>query len=372
MATINENEYEQVEVKVELKEVKYDDWEHVNDWGESLKCFLPNKPYCTNNLKKGLLIRPRDSALKHKYIQLNTPGLGKFFTIDIDYKVEYAGFAEDENLAMPLFCVANRRNRHVHLIYGLLYPVCTTSAAHEAPLRFLKAIIDAYTERLKGDPMYSGLISKNPWAEKKWDVYKLTTCLYSLNWLSEYRGADLSKKPIKRPPEEEVGLGRNCHIFGHVRTWAYNAIRDFWGHNFSDWFEAVKFKCGQENAKFPEPLINTEINQISKSIARWTWNRITPQGFSEAQRRTVNQRWKKESKQGEGIKLLTMGMSIDEVAAELNVTRRTVYNWLTEATPEEIKKMSEFRPENLSETRPWEDMGISRRWFYKLRERGEI
>ena len=367
MAAMNENEDE-----YEDTEVRYEDWAHVSDWDDALKRFLPNKPYCSNNLKKGLLIRPLKSALKHKYIQLNPPGLAAFFTIDIDYKVEYAGFPEDDYLELPLFCVMNRKNSHAHLIYGLLYPVCTTSAAHEAPLRFLKAIIDSYTELLKGDPMYSGLISKNPWAEKKWRVFKLTTCMYSLNWLAEGRGVNLSKKPIKRPPEEEVGLGRNCYIFGNVRTWSYNAIRDFWGNNFSDWFDAVKFKCGQENAKFPEPLIDTEINQISKSIARWTWNRITPAGFSNAQRSLANKRWSKESRQAEGIKLLTMGMSIDEVAAELSVTKRTVYNWLTEATPEEVKKISEFKPENLSETKPWEAMGVSRAWYYRLKERGEI
>ncbi len=365
MATVNENKYEQTEII-------YEDWHHADNWNEALQHLLPHKPYCTNNLKKGLLVRPRKSALKHKYIQLNPPGLSVFFTIDIDYKVEYAGFPEDDNLAMPLFCVRNRRNNHVHLIYGLLYPVCTTSAAHEAPLRFLKAIIDAYTERLKGDPMYSGLISKNPWAEKKWRVHKLSTCLYSLNWLAECRGADLSKKPIKRAPEEEIGLGRNCHIFGNVRTWSYNAIRDFWGHKFSEWFDAVKFKCGQENSRFPEPLLDTEINQISKSISRWTWKRITPQGFSASQRNTVHKRWSKESRQEEGIKLLTMGMSVNEVAEELNVTRRTVYNWLTEASPEDVKKIAEFKPENLSEAKPWEDMGVSRRWFYRLKKRGEI
>ncbi len=69
-----------------------------------------------------------------------------------------------------------------------------------------------------------------------------------------------------------------------------------------------------------------------------------------------------------------MGMSIDEVAAELSVTKRTVYNWLTEATPEEVKKMSEFKPEIPSEakTKPWEAMGVSRAWYYRLKERGEI
>jgi len=328
---------------------------------------LPPKPYCSDNLKKGLLIRPRNTAMKKKYIQLNPPHQIAFMVIDIDYKVEYAIIAEDCNLPNPMFCVANPRNHHVHLIYVLKQPVYKTEMAHLAPLKYFKAIYDAYCERLCADPMYSGLIAKNPLSDKWW-VFMLTDQLYTLEDLANY--VDLTRKPTKKPIEEIAGLGRNCYIFEHVRVWSYSAIRDFWGHKFSEWFDAVKFKCGQENAKFSEPLYDPEINQIVKSIAHWTWKRITPEEISNWHRRQVNKRW--HSQKEKGMDMLLEGCPIDTVASELGVTRQTVYNWLKAASPEEVKKISEFKPENLSETKPWEALGISRRWYYELKKRGEI
>ena len=321
---------------------------------------LPPKPYCSDNLKKGLLIRPRNTAMKKKYIQLNPPHQIAFMVIDIDYKVEYAIIAEDCNLPNPMFCVANRRNHHVHLIYVLKQPVYKTEMAHLAPLKYFKAIYDAYCERLCADPMYSGLIAKNPLSDKWW-TFMLTDQLYTLEDLANY--VDLTRKPTKKPVEEIAGLGRNCYIFEHVRVWSYSAIRDFWGHKFSEWFDAVKFKCGQENAKFSEPLYDPEINQIVKSIAHWTWKRITPEEISNWHRRQVNKRW--HSQKEKGMDMLLEGCPIDTVASELGVTQRTVYNWLKEATPEEVKKISEFKPENISESKPWEAEGISRATWYR-------
>ena len=234
--------------------------------------------------------------------------------------------------------------------------------AHSAPLKYLKAIYDAYCERLRADPMYSGLIAKNPLSDK-WMVFMLTDQLYTLEDLAGY--VDLTRKPTKKPIEEIAGLGRNCWIFENVRLWSYNAIRDFWGvrHNYSEWLDTVKFKCGQENAKFSEPLYDSEINQIAKSIAKWTWRHVTPEGISNWHRSQINKRWNTQKESG--MEMLLEGCPIDVVASELGVNVSTVYRWLKEATPEEVKQISEFKPENLSQTKPWEAEGISRRTWYR-------
>ena len=339
------------------------------DIDELFQRLLPSKPYCSDNLKKGLLIRPRNTAMKKKYIQLNPPHQIAFMVIDIDYSIDYAIIAEDCGLPNPMFCVINRRNRHAHLIYALKHPVYKTSMAHSAPLKYFKAIYDAYCERLHADPMYSGLIAKNPLSDK-WRVFMLNDYLYELGELADC--VDLTRKPTKKPVEEIAGLGRNCWIFENIRLWSYSAIRDFWGvrHNYSEWFDTVKFKCGQENAKFSEPLYDTEINQIAKSIAGWTWRHITPEGLDNWHKRLIDKRW--SSKKKSGMEMLLEGCSVDVVASELDVSQRTVYRWLKEASPEEVKQISEFKPKSLSEIKPWEAMGISRRWFYELKKRGEI
>ena len=72
-------------------------------------------------------------------------------------------FSDDCDLPRPLFFVGNRENGRAHLIYALRTPVLKTGMEHIKPLKYLQAITEAYCEWLHADPMYCGLISKNPW-----------------------------------------------------------------------------------------------------------------------------------------------------------------------------------------------------------------
>ncbi len=339
----------------------YSEIEDVNE----LKSRLPYKPYCSNNLKKGLLVRPRETALKHKYIQLNPPHLKMFLTFDLDYST-WAYVAEDFHLPQPLWCVGNPHNGHAHLIYVLRNPVLTMSAAHVKPLRFLQAIINAYSERLQADPMYSGLISKNPWSDK-WKVEQTCDTLYDLEFLADSVWKELSSKPMKKPVEEIAGLGRNCYIFENVRVWSYRAIRDFWARNrsLSDWNDAVEHKCLEENAKFSVPLDKREVRQIARSISRWTWRHLNPDGFREWQRKIIERRWSKESQKELGLELLQSGLSAVEVSEALGVSQRTCRRW-----NETI--ICKDSPQALHKVQPWQELGISKTWYYELKKRGDI
>ncbi len=327
---------------------------------DGLKCDLPHKPYCSNRLDNGLSIRPVRTALRHKYIELNPPHVKKFLTFDLDYP-SWPYVADDFDLPQPLWYVENTENGHSHLIYVLRTPVFTTSAAHLKPLKYLNAIVDAYSERLNADPMYSGLISKNPWSDK-WRVVQTGDMIYDLDFLADAVWRELSRKPTKKPVENVAGLGRNCWIFEHVRVWSYRAIRKFWGSNGmgADWYDAVEHKCLEENSKFSNPLEMREIKQIVKSISSWTWRRLNAKGFSEWQRKNINRRW--NSQKETGLKMLKDGCSVDDVMIKLNVCQKTVYNWLKEASPEDVKK-------TLMELKPWEDQGISRRMWYYMRQK---
>ena len=128
-------------------------------------------------------------------------------------------FSDDCNLPRSLFFVGNRENGHAHLIYALRTPVLKTSMAHIKPLKYLQAITEAYCERLHADPMYSGLISKNPWSDH-WRVVQTGDMIYDMEFLADAVGKELSRKPTKKPVEYIAGLERNCWIFEHVRVWA--------------------------------------------------------------------------------------------------------------------------------------------------------
>lgn len=335
-----------------------------------LKKELPLKPYCTNDLKKGLRIRTRATALKKRYIQLNPPHQKMFITFDLDYET-WAYVARDANLPQPLWCVGNAANGHAHLIYGLLHPVCTTSAAHVKPLRYLAAIEGAMARKLGADPMYSGLISKNPWSSE-WVVYETGKMLYDLAYLADYL-PEMSVKPLKKPRTDIAGLGRNCCVFEAVRVWSYQEVRRYWGEGkgLCSWMEAVESRCAEENAKFAEPLFEGELRGIARSIARWTWQHMDPAGFSEWQRGNIKHRWDKESKKAMGLELLSEGLTPSEVAAALGVTERTCYNWKASVAPKrEIILPEEYRGAD-GKKRLVEQEGISLRTYYR-RHHGDV
>ena len=332
-----------------------------------LKGLLPYYPHCTSNLKftntPYVQTLPRKKALKHSYIQMNPKSMYVFMVLDIDEDICPYDLWENHDLEVPYFEVFNRKNGHMHLIYVLRKPVCTTSLARYSVLKYLHAIVKAYTEIAGADTSYVGHLAKNPW-HKQWYVIQSGQAVYDLKGLITASVIDiLERKPTKKPREEIAGLGRNCYIFENVRSWAYRAIREYWG-NSEEWYSAVKVQCGLLNSEFEHCLSESEINQIAKSISVWVWRHITPEGFSRFQRGLVKRRWDKESRKSEGVTMLKAGFSVDEVCDMLNVSTATVYRWR--------EGMPEMRYETVSEVRPWLDLGISRAWYYRLKQRGEI
>lgn len=313
----------------------------------SLINVLPLKPYASNKLMNGLQILPREVALSKKYIQLNPPHIQKFITFDIDYDFRYVDVAKDFNIFEPFWTVINRKNGHAHLIYLLKTPVYTTEAAHLHPLRYLDAVIKAMTRKLKADPRYRGLISKNPFNNKAWNVRPPMWHApreYTLGELVDCVPDEMQESPHAPVNEDMSLLGRNCYILEHVRVKAYREIRNYWNKNYDEWHERVVYMCEEENATFSEPLGQSEINQIAKSITRWTLGHMTPKGFAESQRARVKIRWSRESLKEKGQELLRDGYNVEAVMEILDVSQATVYRWRDEVNQrsmlDKVKKAS--------------------------------
>lgn len=310
-----------------MKKIEKKDWQNINE--NEIKNQIPKKPYATDKLENGLQILPREIALKRKYIELNTPHQKRFITFDLDYDT-WPLEAEDLNLPNPLYFVQNKRNGHAHLIYALSTPVYCYGNAKTRPQQYLEAIIKAYQRRLRADPQYVGLISKNPFS-KYWRVFQMSCVAYSLQYLAsslDFEELNPPKQKKQTPNDTDYSaLGRNCAVFVAVKNWAYRNIKEYWTKSYSDWFSAIEFECECENAKFEMPLPLREIKSISKSVSKWTWQRFTPEKFSDLQRERVNRRWSKQSKKSIGLERLKNGASVDEVMQELNVSRATAFNW---------------------------------------------
>ena len=238
---------------------------------------LPYKPYCTDEIGV-TYIRPKKTAIKRKYIQINQPKIITYLIFDIDRDgAAYTWY--DENLPAPMWTSKNPENGHAHLVYRLKIPFCTSDIANLKPIQYAAAIQSAMIERLKADRGYAGLLTKNPmhphWQNKLWTEYE-----YTLDELAEY--LDLSGHPFRG--HQAIGLGRNCELFENVRKWAYRAIREYWQPNYKRaWNNAVYEQVESVNGQFTAPLPLSEVKSISKSISNWTYLHFTPERYRQSQ-----------------------------------------------------------------------------------------
>lgn len=328
---------------------------------------FPLRPYCTDDLKKGLRIRPLAEALKHCYIQANPPGLCWVLIFDVDHPI-HIGPLLDSGVPDFTWMVNNPFYESYHVAYVLKNPVCTSSAGHLAPLRYLAAIEEGYRLLLDADPLYTGLITKNPERVDFWRVEYMDhtgEMIYTLDELAAGVLPQIKKLRRKRreqAPSEVAGLGRNCYIFEHARKWAYRAIRDYWGH-IGDWYDAVENHCSKLNKYFNPPLYPRELMTIARSIDRWTVQRFTAERFSESQRQKILLRWEQESRKPYGLSLLRSGLTPAETAETCGVSLRTAQLWRSEAG---------LKEPTLIQLEPWEMMGISKRWYYELKTEGRL
>ena len=293
---------------------------------------MPRKPYCSDDLDMGLVIRGKNTALRKPYIQHNPPDQIQAFVHDMDRPVAVHAhvFAD---IAPPNFVVVNPENSHGHLVYVLETPVCRTSAARLKPLRYAAAIESEYRSVLAADPGYPGMISKNP-LHDRWCTVCLRSAPYDLAELAEW--ISLDSQNVNRPPvirEDVAGLGRNCEIFERLRTWAYNKVRYFWKPGGYEQFSEAVLNSANALNNFSPPLPSSEIKGIAKSVASWVWARFTPQDFRDiqiarSQRAAVKRREKAAERAERARDLKAQGLPESRIADIMGLHRSTIYRLL--------------------------------------------
>lgn len=238
---------------------------------------LPKKPYCTDELGY-LEIRIINQAIKKKYIQPNSPWNLRWFVYDIDRPTASVDWYELDAPA-PNIVATNMQNGHSHLFYGLEFPVYKQPEAHQNILRYAASIDVALNKKLNADPGYAGLISKNP-LHDFWKVESFEKREYDLEWLADY--VDLEPYKDKRSYLPPIGLGRNCTLFDLTRHWAYRQIRrtNYYLNEEFFIYECTQYATGK-NSDFPIPLPYTEVKSTGKSVGKWTWKNMSPEGFNK-------------------------------------------------------------------------------------------
>lgn len=301
---------------------------------ENFYAKLPHKPYCSDDLGHGVIIRPKKTAILKPYIQYNPPCFITSLVFDIDRSDAFFAWS-DANLPAPTWIAKNRENGHAHIGYMLATPVCTTHRARQNVIEYLAKIEQAYSLALGADYGYTGLITKNP-CHGIWENHIFGVEPYELNYLADF----VELQELKTDLKEVSGYGRNCAMFDTVRKWAYKAIRDYRGSTFDIWLNVVLKQCQSVNNMFLQPLPYSEIKATTKSIARYCWKKdgYHYQEFIDRQRRKGSlgnssnggkaRSSKYEILRGKAVILSKSGKSNTEIAKILNVSRRSIITWL--------------------------------------------
>lgn len=227
---------------------------------------LPRRPYCTDDLSAGLIIRPRETATRRRYIQPNRPKVRAFMIFDIDRPAAFCA-PEDANLAPPSWISVNPANGHAHVGYALSVPLITSELGRLAPLRYAASIEQGYRDGLRADAAYGGLITKNP-LNPHWRTAWGYSEPYTLDELADWLPA-LPKLSTRRAAAS--GLGRNVALFEALRLWAYKARVKY--AEQAAWAAAVQAQAAALN-QYAEPLPPAEVRATARSVAKWVWTRF--------------------------------------------------------------------------------------------------
>jgi len=321
---------------------------------------LPQRPYCTNDLGQGLLIRSANQAIGFRYIQPNPPVMKGCLVYDIDRPGGIFA-AEDAGLPAPSLAVENPTNRHVHLYYYVGIPICTSPSGRPGPIRYAGAIDVAFADALRADRGYSGLISKNP-MHSAWATYPGPP-LYDLEELAEY--VDLEKYKDRRKHLPAYGLGRNCTLFDRLRHWAYKQVDQYRAAgDFETWIKAVVIKAASYNdfaVRLPEP----EVKATAKSVGKWTWQnyfgRLPDAQFAAVQRKRIARRWgQPRASAAKQYRLFDKPATIAQVAQFVERSPRQVRRYLSKDRAE-FEAETQARRDRARELRAqglrWKEVG---------------
>lgn len=264
----------------------------------------PQRPLCSHAKTGPYKRRSANDALRYEYIETNPACVQSLVIADVD-----TADVRDMHLLLPMpaptWVVAHPLPGGMvtgHIAYGLATPVITTDAAHRRPVNLLARIEIGIRDVFQADVSYAGRFTKNPlrppagqmtlWGgegEELPPLYGLRELAAALDTLGALPSAR------DRRPRKASGIGRNVDVFERVRKWSYGAVRRYWSDGYDDWSEAVFAKTSFVNMALQdegrEPLPDTEIKHLSRSVSSWVWRRFTPESFSEVQTKRIQKRW---------------------------------------------------------------------------------
>lgn len=292
---------------------------------------LPSKPYCTN-AKGFCYIRTKSQAIKHAYIQPNSPFKVKWLVFDVDDPNALFAF-HDNDTPRPQLIIKNPSNGHAHYCFKLAFPIALMGETNQKAVKYLDSVYNALKRKLGADMGYSGNLIKNP-THSDWQTYTAgaNTQGYTLDELAEY--LELNKPTTAPKVANDDYFGRNCAVFHATRHQAYAIAHK---HDYNTLLRAVLAIATAENAKFDSPMFPNEVHHIAKSITMYCksarFTAISDQWFSRLQAHRGKMGGKAkgiayEPKAEQARKLRQQGLSIRKIAEQMKVSKTSVQKWV--------------------------------------------
>lgn len=209
-------------------------------------------------------------------IQYNTSNFKRYIIVDIDNENLF-GF-EKLDIPKPNFIVKNRSKQGGHLFW-----VLDKVATNEYYIKLWRDIQKYFSSVLDGDPHNVGSIGKNPYNSLDFEYIEIYPYYHTIKDLHSFVVPAEKKEQDELPffkdyktknlKDKIVSNGRNVDLFNTSRVFAYQLIKeDIDTINFK--FKLLN-KIKEENNNFSNPMKNSEVMDIYKSIVKYclkNWN----------------------------------------------------------------------------------------------------
>jgi len=303
---------------------------NMGNLAETYRERLPAHGYAADDYSRGVRVYAVAEAIKKAIVQHNWRNSLSWLVYDVDRGT--AAYDYQDRAAPPPNIVAiNTNNGHAHLFYGLEEPVHKNTTSSQKAQRYAASIDVALTRALGADPGYSKLLSKNP-LHDRWVTLYVRADLYDLDELAGWLDLEPYKDKRRRLPA--IGEGRNVTLFESLRLWAYRARRQPYLSE-EMFLEAVRSHAMVLNADFHPPLPHSEVRSTAKSVARWTWRKMSTEGFRAYQKRRSQLAAQKRTSKAQELRAAIVeaheqcpGLAQADLAAMFGVTQPTVSNHL--------------------------------------------
>jgi hypothetical protein len=252
--------------------------------------WLPAAPLAgdVKTLNPHLHRHSRQVAMTMPYLEANPLALRSLVIIDHDGSDAdlIAGLL---GLPQPSYIAMNPYTRAGHIAYALDSPVTLTDAARRRPINLLARIEQGLTDVLGGDVAYGGRITKNPYHGDHRAIWGDIDTTYGLRELASALDALGALPGPGRPRQNLVRstIGRNVALFDLIRHWAYRARLQYVDR--TEWEEVVYAYAHDRNLsviadEFTRgPLVDGEVKQLARSVARWVWRNFSVEQFAAIQ-----------------------------------------------------------------------------------------